>query len=103
MKFFRAAQKYFAVVGFSSQQLFQEHRPNERTLLAIFSLVIQLISSAVFLFYEANSSMEYTNSIYITSTVTLAAFNFSTMSWKQNNLFKFVKNLENAIQEREYK
>lgn len=87
MKIFQSTKKYLAIVGIVAQS----RRPfNMRTLATLSGFAIMIILICTFLFCEANSFKDYTESIYM-SSVSIAIFStFSFVIWKRENIFQFI-------------
>lgn len=90
MKLFQVIQKNFEVLGIS---------PNQRSTngkLVATSLIygLSITSSAVFLFFEAESFLEYTSNIYITTAIGVICTYFIIWLIKLEKFFKFIENLE---------
>lgn len=77
-------------MGIILQQLTQKN-PINRTILLIFvSYTCNIISYCVFMYYEANTFQEYTESFYVTSTDVLVALCFANVVFRVDGFFKFI-------------
>lgn len=98
MKFFRKIQKNFAILGISTNQ----PRINGKTLTMCLILGTGLISSAVFLIYEADSFQEYTNNLYITTALMVCFTYYLIMIFNMENYTKLIRNVRNYIEKSEW-
>ena len=90
MKLFQSVQRQFAELGINSQQLIQTYPFNRTILLISFSYVCNIISYSSFMYYEANTFREYTDSVYVTSTNVLVAICFAIVVLQVEGFFKFI-------------
>lgn len=86
MKIFESTVKFLETVGITSQS----HALNVRTLstIATFGTMVTLICA--FLFFEASSFKEYTESIYMSSVTIAILVTFVFVIWKRENIFQFI-------------
>lgn len=97
MNFFREVQKNFEILGVCSKR----SRINAKSLGTCLIYGLGTSSSAIFLFYEADSLQEYTNNFYITSSSAVAFIIFPIMIFKTNKLFALIDNIEKLIDKSE--
>lgn len=96
---FYTIQKNFEILGISANQSLQKCPLNERILLGFVLLAMCLFSFLLYVFNEANSFMEYTQSVYLTGAVVLISFTNVIVVIQMKKLFDFiisVKNLHNG-------
>lgn len=90
MKIFQSTKQFLANVGIAP-----DSRPfnlrNSLTLL-VFGITVILVSS--FLFCEANTFKEYTESIYMTSVSWAIFITFLSVIWKKEYIFLFTDQWE---------
>lgn len=86
MKIFQSTMKFLAVLGLTA-----ESRPfNMRNLLSLIVFEVLVLSCLAFLFFEAKTFRDYTESIYFSSTAILMFLISLTFIWKKDNIFKFI-------------
>lgn len=90
MKFFQSVQSQFAMMGIILQQLTQKNPFNRTILLIFFSYTCNIISYCIFMYYEANTFQEYTESFYVTSTDVLVALCYASVVFRVDGFFKFI-------------
>lgn len=99
MKLFQIIQDNFAFVGISSNQPYW-NAESAKTLF-IFSLFTAL--GAMFLFFKANTFLEYTMNIYVTTAVLGTGISFLAMLHRKETLFELIDRLEEFVDESELK
>lgn len=93
MKLFQTGQKYMAMMGiYPTQSLI-----NVNFFLTIFASAINIIANWAFLVFEASSFREYTNSIFITSTITMIVMCEIYFTLKKSRIFAVIALCENQI------
>ena len=99
MKLFQIIQKNFAFLGIRPIQ----PRFNWRsvTIFHIFTLAITF--SAVFLFFKANTFLEYAQNAYVTTTVFTVWIGFLSFLIQKQKLFQLIDDFEKCADEREWK
>lgn len=55
--------------------------------------------SAAFLYFEAESFMEYTNNIYVTTAIVVISTYFTIFTLKSKKFFKLIESLEKYVDE----
>lgn len=90
MKFLEAGLKNIAVMGFRPNH----SQLNVKFLLATFFIVLNAALNLGFLLIEAQTFLEYTNSIFMTLTTAMIAACFAILAYKINNLFSKLKTAE---------
>lgn len=99
MKIIQSGLEYLAVMGVShSASLI-----NVKFLVALFFNVVNVSGNFAFLFHEANSFLEYANSIFLTSTVTTVAVCFLMMALSRELIFETIGSFEKLIEKSECK
>lgn len=83
MKVAESGQKYLAMLGIGPNQSLK----NAKFLSAIFFNVENVSGNLAFLFYEANTFSEYTNSTFLATTITMAAICFVIIASKKSLIF----------------
>lgn len=96
MTLLQSSRKYLAMFGISPCQSLL----NVKFFMAAFANAINVGSNWIFLIFEANSFQDYTNSIFLTSTVTMEAICFVLFNLKNSRIFAFIdlfdKRIENS-------
>lgn len=95
MTLFPFIRKKFEILGIILYQ--SEHHLNKRIWFYSFSYSLSCISYSLFLYYEANTFWEYTNSIYSTTTLFLNVACFIIIIFQTGNLFEFIGNCEKFV------
>lgn len=98
MKSFQIAKKNFEALGISSNQ----SRFNGKLAKTCLIYSLCSISSAAFLFFEAECFIEYTSNIYVTTALTGISTYFIFWILKLQNFFNLIDNLEKFFEESEY-
>lgn len=73
MELFQSVLASFAILGITLDQSMQTNPFNKRILAALTSYILNVASYTAFLFYDANTSWEYTYNIF-TNSATLVSF-----------------------------
>lgn len=98
MKIFESIIKYFAAIGITAQS-----RPfNMQNLLTFVVFAIMMVVVGEFLFFEASSFREYTESIYISSIIFTIFVTFLFIIWKRENIFQFIDCFEKIAETSKY-
>lgn len=104
MKFFASTQKYFASMGLmSSHQMGRKHSFNKNNISALFIMTSASVLCIIYLLFEVNNFKEYTDSVCMTFTVTIATIVFAIEIWKTKSVCEFFHNFEDLTQKSEYK
>lgn len=103
MKLFALNQYYFAFLGIDSYHANQKSLLNERSVTVLSSLCFSLILRTMYLIYEAQSPLEYTESLYVVSTLIAIISAFSIVLWEMPKLFEFINDFESSINQSEWK
>lgn len=102
MKCFELIQYYFAIVGIDSQHANQKCLLNQRNVMVIIIFGLTFICKIVYLFHGVKTLVEYTESLYVVSTLVATILAFAIIIWKMPKLFEFIDNFENTIEERKW-
>lgn len=97
MIFMEVVYSYLMLVGMTLEQSRQKHPFNLRNSAMLFLLLIDNASVAMDLVYEAKNLKEYSDSVYLTTTVLVAMLNYAIVTWKMAELFRFFENLEDIV------
>lgn len=97
MKLFQVVQTNFAFLGVSSNQA----RLNGNVVATCLLYGLSVTSSAIFLFFEANSFIEYTSNIYVTTALGVISTYFTIWIIKLEKFFILIDNLENFFEKSE--
>lgn len=97
MKLVQSAQSYLTMLGMN---------PNQRLVNVNFFVAELIIATNVtlnwlFLIYEANTFREYTNAIFLTSTITIAAVCFTIFATESEHIFNMINIGEKLIEKSE--
>lgn len=103
LKAFGIIQKNFAIAGITPSLANQSYPFNGRILFGILVLGACIYSMSVFILYEADSFLEYTQSTYAGSLVTLIIFVLLIIIFKVRKLFELISGCDDLIKTGEYK
>lgn len=99
MKLFQVIQKNLAMLGISSNQ---QRYCNQKSVMTLFVYSLAITLSMVFLFFKADTYLEYTLNIYVTSTAFGACVGFIALLFQKGKLFKLIDELEEFFNESKY-
>ena len=96
-------QHDFAALGLSPHQSSTQNSLfNSKNVFGLFTLILAFILSSAYIFYEANTFLEYTVSSYVSSSYLLAIVIFTIFIWKSRMLFKFMHDVEKIVNKSKY-
>lgn len=98
MKLFQSGQKYLSILGVSPS----ESLINVKFVTVIFAKAIDISLNVIFPIFEASSFHEYTNSIFLTSTVTMVSVCFVLSVLKISNFFALIDLFEKCFERSEF-
>lgn len=98
MKYFQIVQKKFDHLGISSIR----SRCDGKSAKVFFILSLAIILGILFLFFEANTFLEYTINIYITTVVLACGISNTVVLFKKEKIFESIDNFEKFFDESEY-
>lgn len=84
-------------VGMSSHLSIKRHPFNMRNSIVLLLLGTYVAGTAMYLIYGATNLKEYTDCIYLFASSISAMVNFVFISWKMEEIFRFLKNLEDIV------
>lgn len=90
------AQKNFAAAGIVPNLTAQPYPLNGRILLGFLTLGLAAICNFKYGFYDANTFIEYTQSIFMSSLTIIVNFALLNLSVKVKKLFKFINDADDA-------
>lgn len=99
MKIFTSNQNHLATLGITRDQAIQCQPFNARIFLSFLILSLPVISHGGYLFCVANSSKEYTESVYMTTAFICIATDFLVFTWNAKDFFDFVDGCEECIEQ----
>lgn len=97
MAVFQIILKCFAIMGIHSNQLTKKHLFNAKNVLVLIIFASSSVAAHIFLWFKAETFVEYGDSSYETSCATVSSVNFAVVFWKMPQLFQFVEHLESFI------
>lgn len=98
MKLFEIVQDNFALLGISPSQ----PRFNSKSAMVFLSIGLAAISCAMFLFFEANTFMEYINTAYATSVTIGGTIAFTTLLFEKEKLLQIIHEFEEFVNESQF-
>lgn len=99
MKLLQSGQHYLALLGIEPSGKFV----NAKSVFATFVFFTNIGLNAAYLFYEANTFIEYANSIFLTATVTMVAIIFVIAVFHGPIAFVIIDLFEKLVEKSEYK
>lgn len=104
MKIFQLTQRNFATIGISADSSTQSsYRFNGRIFVGVFILGSIAICNFIYIFYEAETSAEYTESIFM-STLSIPFFlALLILILNVKKLFELINNCENLVNTSEWR
>lgn len=97
MKLFRKTQKIFIILGIEPSLIVQSYPFNRRILIDLIVVAAGTLFNFVFLFNEAKTFWEFTQSIYFGSVAIIGTFIFVHVVFSVTNIFEFIVRFENVI------
>lgn len=92
---FQLVQKYLSVLGISKAQ--SKRSVHVKVLIGCLLLGTNIILHLKFLFDEANSFKEYTESIFMSTVTVMSFWCYISMFYKREELFKFIDEGEKLL------
>lgn len=90
LKLFQTIQKNFASLGIDPNSAMPLRSFNEKILMGLLALGSGIIFMLMFIFNEADTFSQYTQSIYFCSALILAALVLLNMGLNMSDLFKLI-------------
>lgn len=103
MELFELQKKYFAIIGIDSCQAIQKNPFNKKNSATLLILISAFISTNAFIWFEATTFQEYTESFYVAATSIIATAGPVIYLTKMSQLFEFIKNMEHLIKTSKWK
>lgn len=99
MKIFQTVRKHYAILGIicSSNQSLQKYPFTKRVFFGLLSVGCLTISQFMYIFFVANSFMEYMDAICATSVTILIFVCIATIVYKRVLLFEHYDKIEKLI------
>lgn len=94
LKIFRVIQKNLSAVGIDSNSGNQFRRFNEKNIMGLLKLSICIAGSLMYIFNEAKTFLEYTQSIYMCSTFIIVTLILIVLIFNLNELSKNIQDCE---------
>lgn len=102
LKAFKIARKYYAIMGVTSALAERPYPFNGRILCGFLALGSCIFSTSVFVIYEAETFVEYTQAIYICSIAVQHIFTVLIIILRVKNLFALINGCENLTNTSEF-
>lgn len=97
MKIIQSGMEHLAIIGVTPNQ----NLINVKFLVALIFNIENVSGNLAFLFHEANTFVEYANSIFLTSTVTVVAVCFLMMATNKSVIFHTIESFEELVEKSE--
>lgn len=94
MKIFQLIQKNQAIVGICPNQT---QTFNKSAMVTLFLYVLGFTSSALYLFNEARTFVEYTYNMNITTCLAMIMIIYTIVICKMSKLFEYIAELEKLV------
>lgn len=101
MKTFDTIRHYFEISGITSSQSSRKDLLKFRNLLFFLVLGLDLISTGVFGYSEANSFEEYVDAFFAFSSAFICIYSYGIIFWEIPKLYRFINDLESAVNKSE--
>lgn len=102
MKILQVIQSYIGAFGIVPLKRHDDYRINVRSILAFTSIFLTLLSSVTYLLLDAKTIRDYTQCFYVTTTAMCNCFMFPVIFVRAPEFFRFVKDVENTIENRKW-
>lgn len=99
MKIFQTIQKNHAKVGISPTQ---NRAVNKRIVVTFLLFGLTFVSSVTFLFRDANTFIDYSNNMYITTGQAMIFIVYAIVTFNMVKLFGSIDNLEELINQSKF-
>lgn len=93
MKIFQTIRKNHATVGICQTQ----KAAHEKVVVTLSLYGLTFASSVIFLFHDADTFLDYSNNMYITTGQAMIFIVCTIVTFKMVELFRFIDNLEGLI------
>lgn len=97
-KLFQVIQDNFAFVGIIRNQ----PHWNAKSVKSLFIFSLFTALGGIFLFFKANSFLEYTMNIYVTTAIFGTAIAFLVMLYQKENFFELINRFEEFVEKSEF-
>lgn len=102
MTIFELIKNDFAIVGIESHKSIQSHSIfSTRNLIFSFLNAYEVIAVLLHIFCDDNTFREYIDSAYRCSGMSLTALLLGYFIWKAQNIFEFINDFEESVQQSE--
>src|ERR1044071_4785657 len=102
LKVFEISQKYFATIGITSNLTSKSYPFNGIVLFGFLMLCVNIYCTSMFIIFGAKTFAEYTQSVYVTTLLTLVIFCLLIITLKVNNLFEFINKSDDIVNTSKY-
>lgn len=96
MEFFQIVQKNHAIIGICPNQTEASYK---RIKITFFLFGLSVLLSTVFLCREANTFLEYSNSLYVTTAVTMVTIIYAISIFKMSKLFEYIYEFRKLVEQ----
>lgn len=104
MKILQTVFENFVFLGININRMHDDKNPlNKNIFVSIFLCNLGIVFTGVFLVFEANNFMEYTEAVYTFSTAIVIAMGVVIVIYKVNWIAKYIERCENTINSSERK
>lgn len=98
MHILESIRNILQIIGLSSYQSIQTSPFNTRNLMSLFVLVLNIICNVGYsITGQTENLMEFTDSVFITFTVTVDILILINLIWQMQQLFVFINGLEDIV------
>lgn len=90
-----------SIVGMSSHYSIQKYPFNARNLSALFIHGVNIIGNVGFLFSGIENLIEFTESLFLCITVSVATLMFIHVNWEMRQIFEFLSRIQEIVNQSE--
>lgn len=97
MIYFQSVRKSLAILGINLGHSSTINQLNGKTLISFFILGSDIFSHFVYLFNEAGSFRDYTDSIYLTTANLAIAICFTILVFQMKNIIELIDGVQKVV------
>lgn len=98
VKLFLATQLFYKALGIYPTKPNQKYSFDMMSFFVLLSMLVMLISTAAFFFFKAETTQEYSDTFYVSSSEFTFIVCFLINIWKMTNILKLIAKYEEFVQ-----
>lgn len=98
LKLFQLTQIYYKTLGICPTKPNQKYAFNVTSFFILLIMLVDFVSTATFFFFKAETTQEYSDSFYISSSVFNFTVCFVINVWKMSNILELIGKYEEFVQ-----